>query len=189
MTKFLAGCRMPRLRLQTGCLPNFLSHNVGILIFNVSSVFFLKKRRSGQRNCDWTVNQNKGCTVAFPGDLSYGPSFNNNGGGWYVILNTIFFFNNDLYLPFRFAVERTDAKINVWFWDRCSYFVPPEIKLGLPVVHPITWVYEIYLYTYICITFTDHRLSGLAYRQLPECLVWSCQPFQWTKYHYKSNSL
>ena len=44
----------------------------------------MSERRSGQLDCDWTVNENTGCRVAFPGELNFGPSFNDNGGGWHV---------------------------------------------------------------------------------------------------------
>jgi len=50
-------------------------------------------------DCNTADNGNAGCGVQTPGSNTYGPSFNNNGGGWY-------------------AMERTTATINVWFWPR-----------------------------------------------------------------------
>ena len=54
-----------------------------------------------------------------------------------------------LILTFRFAVERTDTEISVWFWDRSSFFVPHEVKWGLDVVHPYLWVCEIFICVYL----------------------------------------
>ena len=47
---------------------------------------------------------------------------------------------------FRFAIERTDSHINIWFWSRCSFFVPYEVKEGSSTVNPLTWVCEVYPY-------------------------------------------
>jgi len=93
-----AGCRMPSqpFRYQTG------------------------QSRSGQLDCDALVNGNAGCSVAFPGSDSYGPSFNEDGGGW-------------------FALERTNTSINVWFWSRSCLSVPLEIKQGSRTVSPLNW--------------------------------------------------
>jgi len=71
-------------------------------------------------DCDALVNGNAGCSVSFPTNQSYGPPLNDEGGGW-------------------FAVERTDSNINIWFWSRCSLFVPYEVKEGLSSVNPLTW--------------------------------------------------
>ena len=57
-------------------------------------------------------------------------------GTLYVINNS----NDVLNLIFRFAIERTDSHISIWFWSRCSLFVPFEVKEGLKTVDPLTWV-------------------------------------------------
>ena len=79
--------------------------------------------------------------MLFPTDKSYGPSFNDEGGGWYVMY-IIKQLQKCLQLNFRFAVERTDCEINVWFWSRCSLFVPYEVKESTSTVDPLTWVCE-----------------------------------------------
>ena len=80
--------------------------------------------------------------MVFPSELSYGPPLNDQGGGWYVICVIINNFNECLFLKliFRFAVERTDSDIKIWFWPRCSLFVPYEVKEGLNTINPLTWV-------------------------------------------------
>ncbi|KAJ7097213.1 glycoside hydrolase family 16 protein [Mycena belliarum] len=74
-----------------------------------------------QLNCD-TALGDAGCGV----DLSstrpatYGPAFNAAGGGWY-------------------AIERTPAFINVWFWPRSAGDVPADVKAGGGRVDTATW--------------------------------------------------
>ncbi|KII91941.1 glycoside hydrolase family 16 protein [Plicaturopsis crispa FD-325 SS-3] len=66
------------------------------------------------------VQTYKGCGVAFAEKDSYGPSLNTAGGGWY-------------------AIERTNAAISIWFWDRNSANVPLDVAGGLYTVNPATW--------------------------------------------------
>lgn len=96
-------------------------------------------------NCDALVNGNAGCSVSFPTNQSYGLPLNDEGGGWYVMYNKRFQWCCQSIFT-RFAVERTDSNINVWFWSRCSLFVPYEVKEGLSSVDPLTWVCQLYLY-------------------------------------------
>jgi len=39
-------------------------------------------RTNDQNDCDVLVNWNKGCTVKYAGNNTYGADFNKNGGGW-----------------------------------------------------------------------------------------------------------
>ncbi|KAK7470139.1 hypothetical protein VKT23_001579 [Stygiomarasmius scandens] len=71
-------------------------------------------------NCDYSVNFNAGCGVAYSSRRSFGPGFNANGGGWY-------------------AVERTDEFIKIWFWDRDDVFVPPEVRFGADFIVTDFW--------------------------------------------------
>ena len=90
----------------------------------------------------------------FPTEQSYGPPFNDDGlgGGWYVMHNKtttsmhVFPFFQLLFLFFRFAIERTDFDINIWFWSRRDLLVPFEIKECSSIVDPLTWVRQAYLY-------------------------------------------
>ncbi|KAF8152573.1 glycoside hydrolase family 16 protein [Crassisporium funariophilum] len=75
---------------------------------------------SGQLDCNYQVNSNTGCGVKFPGQVTYGPPFNVNGGGW-------------------LALERSETHINVWFWPRNDFFVPPEVRKARPDVNPENW--------------------------------------------------
>jgi len=75
--------------------------------------------------------------VTFPSKLSYGPSFNDNGGGWY-------------------ALERTSTDINVWFWPRSSYFVPPEVQWGSDIVDPDSWGLPVASFPNTFCDFSDH---------------------------------
>ena len=40
----------------------------------------------------------------------------------------------------RYAVERTDDYIKVWFWSRYDLAVPNEIRKGAGAVNPLLWV-------------------------------------------------
>ncbi|KAJ3572973.1 hypothetical protein NP233_g2732 [Leucocoprinus birnbaumii] len=72
-------------------------------------------------DCNAADNGNTGCGVQFTGvSNSYGPPFNANGGGWY-------------------AVERSSAGINIFFWPRNSGSVPSEVKNGASTVNPDNW--------------------------------------------------
>jgi hypothetical protein len=79
--------------------------------------------------------------VDFPTVQSYGPALNDDGGGWYVMFNkqpqTM---SSNIF--FRFAIERTDSDINIWFWPRWSLFVPFEVVESSNTVNPLTWVCE-----------------------------------------------
>lgn len=46
--------------------------------------------------------------------------------------------------PSRFAAERTDTYIKVWFWDRNDPSVPGEIRNGAGQAHPDAWVSPLY---------------------------------------------
>lgn len=56
-----------------------------------------------------------------------------------AIIYTIF----DDFLP-RFAAERTDTYIKVWFWDRNDPSVPGDIRNGAGQANPDAWVCRLY---------------------------------------------
>ncbi|KAF8901351.1 glycoside hydrolase family 16 protein [Gymnopilus junonius] len=87
------GCSMPELREQAGT--------------------------SLRTDCDYRLD-NMGCSVEFPDDYSYGPSFNEKGGGW-------------------FAVERTWSHIKVWFWSRGDSSLPQDVLFGGAEIDPDSW--------------------------------------------------
>ncbi|KAF8499608.1 concanavalin A-like lectin/glucanase domain-containing protein [Russula emetica] len=63
-------------------------------------------------DCDAAAN---GCSVNFneaSTPASYGSEFNNEGGGFYVMSNT------------------QASGIQIWYWERSSQSIPPEIILG-----------------------------------------------------------
>ncbi|KAH9963826.1 concanavalin A-like lectin/glucanase domain-containing protein [Russula dissimulans] len=70
-------------------------------------------------NCDATLSGNQGCGVSFSNSgPSYGTAFNSNGGGYY-------------------AMSKSQATgIQVWFWQRGSPSIPPEIIQGPPQGQP-----------------------------------------------------
>ena len=41
---------------------------------------------------------------------------------------------------FRYAMERNEQHISIWFWARDDPTTPDEIKEGLPFVNSLTWV-------------------------------------------------
>ncbi|THU91896.1 glycoside hydrolase family 16 protein, partial [Dendrothele bispora CBS 962.96] len=88
-------------------------------ICNMSEIRW-QKGSTINTNCDYSVNFNAGCGVAYSSQRSFGPEFNANGGGW-------------------FAVERTDDFIKIWFWARDDILVPPEVRFGLDFVVTDTW--------------------------------------------------
>lgn len=103
--------------------------------------------------------------MTFPSNVSYGPPFNNDEGGWYVVyiktIPTIFS------TFFRFALERTDSYINIWFWPRsCVFEIPPEVVLGFPFVYPPSWVCEIYSIA-LSLIFINTILQGTPTANFP----------------------
>nr|GAT48348.1 glycoside hydrolase family 16 protein [Mycena chlorophos] len=73
-----------------------------------------------QLDCDAEAEGNAGCGVLAPFATSFGPTFNGYGGGWY-------------------AIERTDAFINIWFWSRVNGGVPADVYAGGGTVNTSTW--------------------------------------------------
>jgi hypothetical protein len=63
------------------------------------------------------------------------------------------FFNLFFY---RFAVERTNSAISIWFWSRQSALVPGDINSN--TVNPQNWVRTKFIY--ICIFLLIHHLAG-----------------------------
>ncbi|KAF5334847.1 hypothetical protein D9758_014282 [Tetrapyrgos nigripes] len=84
------------------------------------SEYRLMKGSTVATTCDYTVNYNAGCGVAYSNQHSFGPGFNDLGGGW-------------------FAVERTDKFIKTWFWSRDDPTVPWDVKTGADQVFTDTW--------------------------------------------------
>jgi hypothetical protein len=71
--------------------------------------------------------------------VSYGPAFNSNGGGWSVVCLTCRM--EILTHPStRYAVERTDSSINIWFWARNDGLVPSDVANGRSSVNTDHWV-------------------------------------------------
>ncbi|KAJ7027155.1 glycoside hydrolase family 16 protein [Mycena alexandri] len=75
-------------------------------------------------DCDVNANFNAGCGVSVTQASSYGPTFNVNGGGWYV---------------YRYAIERTNKFISVWFWPRNARDVPLDVRVGGLIVETSLW--------------------------------------------------
>ena len=113
--------------------------------------------------------------MVFPTDLSYGPPLNDQGGGWYVTMLYIKQRQRYLFLIvtmflYRFAVERTDSDIKIWFWPRCSLFVPFDVRKNLNTVNPLTWVCENFILLSSLIVFvnkTYHLLQGFPAAHFP----------------------
>ena len=82
---------------------------------------------------------NEGCAVEYPTNNSYGPAFNYGGGGW-CIVSDFFRFSCRLRLLCRYAMERTNEHINVWFWSRSDPFAPDDVTCGAPTIDTSRWV-------------------------------------------------
>ena len=56
----------------------------------------------------------------------------------------------------RFAMERSDAAINVWFWPRDDLSVPNDVKNGSNSVNPQSWVsgQQFFLHRYFIVLTT-----------------------------------
>lgn len=89
-------------------------------------------------DCNAADNYNAGCGVKANTDVSYGPAFNGIGGGWFVVC--LFYNIGVLTRVLRYAVERTNSFINVWFWARNDITVPPEVAYGGFTVDTDVWV-------------------------------------------------
>ena len=146
---------------------NFFSYRINTRTINL--IYSFARQSEPQLDCNYKVNSNTCYSVAFPDDLNYGPPFNDNGGGWYGTHNKQFQWCLRLVFPYfhRFAVERTDTAINIWFWSRSSFFVPSEVKSGSDTVDPDGWVCENYS---ILVLDNIHQkyLAGLARCPFPD---------------------
>jgi len=70
-------------------------------------------------DCAAADDGNDGCGVEFTSN-TFGPNFNSAGGGW-------------------FAMERTSEFISIWFWQRDSTTVTPDVKDGQSSVNTGNW--------------------------------------------------
>ena len=77
--------------------------------------------------------------------------------------------SSNLFFPLlpRFAVERNDTAINVWFWPRSSFYVPPEVKWGFDTVYPDGWVCQNYLYFVLDNIYQKITCQGLPVASFP----------------------
>jgi len=81
---------------------------------------------------------------------SFGPAFNANGGGWLVVTHLFLEMssNNDD-SETRYAMERTNSSIKVWFWSRNSASVPPDVRNSTGSVDTDAWVRLIQIHLFL----------------------------------------
>jgi hypothetical protein len=71
---------------------------------------------------------------------SFGPGFNSIGGGWYITAMTIFPLLSRLTFFCRYAMERTNDYIKVWFWERSDTSAPFDAISGAWSINTDNWV-------------------------------------------------
>ncbi len=122
---------MPASRSQTGSVLFLVPH----LTSGLNPAPPVPRSSTGN-NCDVAATGNAGCGVRVSDTSSYGPTFNSRGGGWYVQEVT----RESAYIFFpRYALERTDAFIKVWFWSRTATNVPADVLNGAASVNTDGW--------------------------------------------------
>jgi hypothetical protein len=123
----VVGCTMPAFRSMTG-YANLFARYIRSLAINSGY------SNAGSNNCEGTL----GCGVILKETDSFGPTFNDIGGGWY---DSYFTHLTPLHLRrARYAMERTNKYIRVWFWSRNDPSVPADVRIGGPAVNTNTWV-------------------------------------------------
>ncbi|KAH0832128.1 family 16 glycosyl hydrolase [Lanmaoa asiatica] len=117
--------------LHTGSSTTFGFHSL-LLIDS------LVRLRSIGTNCAAYETGNDGCGVQFSDPESFGPSFNYNQGGWYGLNLPS---HNDANPRHRYAIERTNSEIRIWFWSRNDGSVPDQIVFSSShdAVEPQSW--------------------------------------------------
>ena len=111
-----------------------------IILFGPSNLRTLSTTQT--TDCNALVNGNTGCGVLSNKANSYGPSFNSIGGGWYVFALMIAcpLFTFPLLRRSRYAIERTNTNIKIWYWARNAAGVPSDVTtMGSGSVNPANW--------------------------------------------------
>lgn len=71
---------------------------------------------------------------------SFGPGFNSIGGGWCVTANYLLTNLAAYRIICRYAMERTNDYIKVWFWERGNIFAPFDATHGAWIIDTSLWV-------------------------------------------------
>jgi hypothetical protein len=141
-------------------------------------------------NCDVAANSNAGCAVKMSDESSFGPAFNAVGGGWLVDILV----QGELQVTTiknRYAMERTNSTIKVWFWPRNSTYVPGDVQNDTGNVDTDAWVRlfqgihavsSSVITTFVRFNFSGHSGCVLPFRSVRLCLALWCpqhyhQPF------------
>ncbi|KAG1725581.1 glycoside hydrolase family 16 protein [Suillus paluster] len=91
-------------------------------------------------DCDTAANGNAGCGVQLTEDYnSFGPGFNSIDGGWCTTTNHVFNTVAAYRFSRRYAMERTNDYIKVWFWERHDIFAPFDATTGAWIIDTSLW--------------------------------------------------
>ena len=84
--------------------------------------------------------------------------------------NTFSLLNHCYYFPSRFAFERYEEAMNIYFWPRKGSNVPFDVKFPAKVVNPRAWV--IISKFPLCLSQPNtYPFLGPSYGQLPQQAV------------------
>ena len=124
---------MPASRCQTGQVLYLLT-----LVCNRGAHLGIRNILSN--DCNVAVNSNQGCSVQATSPTTYGSGFNANGGGWWEVFPWSAEASSPLIRSKRYAVERTNVSIAIFFWPRNAINVPNDVRNGSTIVDTSVWV-------------------------------------------------